>query len=180
LFGGRQGAGKFHRSFIVETNRELRRGSRPEYELAPNVNKAIVQCTHCGKSNRVPAASSGRPRCANCLNWLPWIVESDERDFVQVAEQSDLPVLVDFWAEWCGPCRAVSPALDQLAKERAGSLKLVRVDVDYAPRLSDRFDVQAIPTLVVLVHGKVVSRQVGAASAPALRSWLDGALSGTG
>jgi thioredoxin 2 len=107
-------------------------------------------------------------------------VESDERDFVQVAEQSDLPVLVDFWAEWCGPCRAVSPALDQLAKERAGSLKLVRVDVDYAPRLSDRFDVQAIPTLVVLVHGKVVSRQVGAASAPALRSWLDGALSGTG
>ena len=143
---------------------------------APGMNKAIVQCPHCGKSNRVPAASPGRPRCANCLNWLPWIVEAGDGDFVQVAEQSDLPVLVDFWAEWCGPCVTVSPALDQLATERAGTLKLVRVNVDYAPRLSDRFDIQAIPTLLVLVHGKIVSRQVGAAPAPALRSWLDGAL----
>ena len=143
---------------------------------APGMNKAIVQCPHCGKSNRVPAASPGRPRCANCLNWVPWIVEAGDGDFVQVAEQSDLPVLVDFWAEWCGPCVTVSPALDQLATERAGTLKLVRVNVDYAPRLSDRFDIQAIPTLLVLVHGKIVSRQVGAAPAPALRSWLDGAL----
>ena len=143
---------------------------------APGMNKAIVQCPHCGKSNRVPAASPGRPRCANCLNWLPWIVEAGDGDFVQVAEQSDLPVLVDFWAEWCGPCVTVSPALDQLATDRAGNLKLVRVNVDYAPRLSDRFDIQAIPTLLVLVHGKVISRQVGAAPTPALRSWLDGAL----
>ena len=87
-------------------------------------------------------------------------------------------MLVDFWADWCGPCRMVSPVLDQLARERAGSVKLVKVDVDRSPGLSRRFDVQAIPTLMVIVDGKVAARQAGAAPAGALRSWLDGALSG--
>jgi thioredoxin 2 len=91
-----------------------------------------------------------------------------------------VPVLVDFWADWCGPCRMVSPVLDTLARERAGAIKLVKVDVDASPALSRRFDVQAIPTLMVLVDGKVAARQAGAAPAPALRSWLDGALAGSG
>jgi thioredoxin 2 len=101
-----------------------------------------------------------------------------DADFAVVAEQSPVPVLVDFWAAWCGPCRLVSPVLDKLAIERAGGIKLVKVDVDRAPRLSSRFDVQAIPTLMVMAGGKVLAKQAGAAPAAALRSWLDSALAG--
>lgn len=140
---------------------------------------ALTACPACGKTNRVPAQAAGRPRCGNCKAELPWIVSAGDADFAAVAEQSPVPVLVDFWAAWCGPCRMVSPALDKLARERPGRLKLVKVDVDKSPGLSRRFDVQAIPTLMVMVDGRVAARQAGAAPAEVLRSWLDGALSGT-
>ncbi len=138
----------------------------------------LIKCPNCGKTNRIPAAASGRPRCGNCRQDLPWIVDAGDDDFGLVAEQSPVPALIDFWAEWCGPCRMVSPVLDKLARERAGHIKLVKVDVDTSPGLSRRFDVQAIPTLMVIVGGRVVARQAGAAPAQALRSWLDGALAG--
>ncbi|WP_142064189.1 thioredoxin [Pseudarthrobacter sp. B4EP4b] len=140
---------------------------------------SLIKCPHCGKTNRVPANAAGRPRCGNCHGGLPWIVDAGDADFSTVAEQSPVPVLVDFWADWCGPCRMVSPVLDKLAREREGAVKLVKVDVDKNPGLSRRFDVQAIPTLMVIVDGKVAARQAGAAPAEALRTWLDGALAGT-
>ena len=136
----------------------------------------VVACPHCGKRNRVPASASGKPRCGNCRQWLPWIVGAGDRDFAEVVERSSVPVLVDLWATWCGPCRMVSPALEQLAQERAGSLKLVKVDVDAAPQISQRFTVQAVPTLLLVDDGKVLARQSGAAPVAALRSWLDQAL----
>jgi thioredoxin 2 len=138
----------------------------------------LIQCPHCGRTNRIPAAASGHPRCGNCKRDLPWIVDAGDDDFGVVAEQSPVPALIDFWAAWCGPCRMVSPVLDKLARERAGRIKLVKVDVDRAPRLSGRFDVQAIPTLMIIHGGKVIARQAGAAPAQALRSWVDGALAG--
>ena len=141
---------------------------------------ALIQCPHCGKTNRVPAAAAGRPRCGSCRLDLPWIVNAGDADFALVAEQSPVPALIDFWADWCGPCRMVSPVLDKLARERPGRIKLVKVDVDKSPGLSRRFDVQAIPTLMVMVDGKVAARQAGAAPAEVLRSWLDGALAGRG
>ena len=93
-----------------------------------------------------------------------------------MVEGAGVPALVDFWATWCGPCRMVSPALEQLAGERAGSLKLVKVDVDTAPALSRRFQVQAVPTLLLMRGGDVLARKSGAAPVAALRSWLDEAL----
>ncbi|MBD1593529.1 thioredoxin [Arthrobacter sp. S1_S22] len=141
---------------------------------------ALTTCPDCGKTNRVPAQAAGRPRCGNCKADLPWIVAAGDADFAAVAEQSPVPALVDFWAAWCGPCRMVSPVLDKLARERPGRIKLVKVDVDKSPGLSRRFDVQAIPTLMVMVDGKVAARQAGAAPAEVLRSWLDGALAGKG
>lgn len=135
-----------------------------------------VKCPHCGKTNRVPAAADGTPRCANCHQRLPWIAVAGDDDFAEVVERSKVPVLVDLWATWCGPCRMVSPALEQLARERAGELKLVKVDVDAAPQTAGRFSVQAVPTLLVMARGSVLARQSGAAPVAALRTWLDQAL----
>ncbi|MBS4727803.1 thioredoxin [Mycobacterium sp. SM1] len=136
----------------------------------------IVQCPNCGRRNRVPVAGSGKPRCAQCQSWLPWIVEAGDHDFAEVVEKSSVPVLVDLWAPWCGPCRMVSPLLAQLAAERAGELKLVKINVDTAPAVSRRFGVQAVPTLLIVDHGRLLARQAGAAPVTALRTWLDHAL----
>jgi thioredoxin 2 len=140
----------------------------------------LVTCPHCGRRNRVPAAARGTPRCGNCHRALPWIVDAADGSFSDVAEKASVPVLVDLWAPWCGPCRMVSPALEQIATELAGRLKLVKVNVDDSPRLQQRFGVQAIPTLLVLRDGQVAARQTGAAPAPALRAWVDQALTGNG
>jgi thioredoxin 2 len=134
---------------------------------------STVTCPHCGKRNRVPAAAEGKPRCANCRRWLPWIAAADDLDFPDVVEKASVPVLVDVWASWCKPCLMVSPALEQLAAERAGQLKLVKVDIDRAPAIAQRFTVRAVPTLLLIDHGQVVARQSGAASVAVLRKWLD-------
>jgi thioredoxin 2 len=141
---------------------------------------ATITCQHCGQINRLPVAAKGTPRCAKCHQPLPWIVDAGDADFAEIAQQAALPVLVDLWAEWCGPCRQVSPVLGRLAQERAGKVKLVKVDVDHAPALSQRYDVRAIPTLLVLHAGEVIARQTGAAPANVLGDWLDRALSSVG
>jgi thioredoxin 2 len=133
----------------------------------------LIRCPHCGRRNRVPAVATGTPRCGNCHQALPWIVNSGDDSFAEVAEKSSVPVLVDMWAPWCGPCRMVSPALEQLATERAGRMKLVKVNVDESPRLQQRFGIQSIPTLMLLRDGQLVARQVGAAPADTLRAWID-------
>jgi thioredoxin 2 len=137
---------------------------------------ATVQCVHCGKQNRVPAVADGVPRCGNCHEPLPWIADADDDTFADVAERASIPVLVDLWAQWCGPCRQVSPALEQVARDLAGRIKLVRVDVDRATRTAARFGVQAVPTLLLLRDGQVIDRQAGAAPAPVLRAWVEKAL----
>ena len=136
------------------------------------VRSSVVACPSCGKANRVPAAATGTPRCARCKSPLPWVADADDASFVAVVERSPLPVVLDLWAPWCGPCRAVSPVLAQLATEFAGRCKLVKVNVDQAPSTQARFSVRSIPTLVVLSGGREIARQVGAAPAERLRSWM--------
>ncbi|MFP5372342.1 MAG: thioredoxin [Actinomycetes bacterium] len=131
-----------------------------------------VACPSCGTRNRVPPAATGTPRCGRCKAMLPWVADADDTTFAGVAERSPLPVVVDLWAPWCGPCRTVSPVLEQLAGEFAGRCKLVKVNVDDAPATSARFGVRGIPTLVALRDGREVARHVGAAPADRLRRWM--------
>jgi thioredoxin 2 len=138
----------------------------------------VIRCPHCGQANRVPAAAAGTPRCGKCHEPLPWIADADDASFGEVADAAKVPVLVDLWAPWCGPCRMVSPALEQLAGELAGKIKLVKVNVDNSPQLSRRFGAQAIPTLLILNHGQVTARQTGAVPLAALRTWVGDALAG--
>jgi len=136
----------------------------------------LITCPHCGRRNRVPAAAAGIPRCGNCHQPLPWIAEASDDTFAEAADAASVPVVIDLWAPWCGPCRMVSPALAQVAAELAGRVKLVKVNVDNSPKIQQRFDVQAIPTLLVLRHGQVAARRAGAAPAAALRAWVESAI----
>lgn len=138
----------------------------------------IVTCPGCNTKNRVPAATAGggTPKCAKCRTTLAWIADADDSTFAAVVEGSKLPVLVDLWAPWCGPCRTVGPALERLAHQYAGRLKLVKVNVDDSPRLSRRFEAQSIPMLLLMDGSKVLDRKIGAAPESVLRTWLEKSL----
>lgn len=136
----------------------------------------VIRCPRCDRQNRVAAANAGVPHCGACGAVLPWLAESSEADFHDVVEEAALPVLVDFWAPWCAPCRVVSPLVERLAEERPGQLKVVKVNSDTAPTLAQRFGIRGIPTLVLLDHGKEVARVTGALPAEALRNWVTGHL----
>jgi thioredoxin 2 len=135
----------------------------------------IIGCPTCGARNRVGPIAQGVPRCPQCKSALPWVVDADTSTFAAETTAS-VPVVVDFWAAWCGPCRMISPVLEDLATSHAGHLKVVKVDVDANPALATRFGAQSIPLLVVLRGGKEVDRVVGALPRVALEQRLAPAL----
>ena len=124
-----------------------------------------VVCAHCGATNRLPADRCAEdPTCGRChqplLDGHP--VALGDADFDAVVAGTTLPVIVDFWAEWCGPCRMMAPQFDAAAKQMKGRALFVKVNIDDAQRLSGRFGIRSIPTLLRLEQGREVQRQSGA------------------
>jgi thioredoxin 2 len=132
----------------------------------------VITCPHCGTRNRIGPSPEGVPRCGKCHEHLPWVVDATPQTF-EAETTASVPVLIDFWAPWCGPCRMVTPAVEAAAKDLAGRMKVVKLNVDEAPEIAGRFGVQGIPLLVLLRDGEEVDRQVGAVPPPQLRRWLD-------
>lgn len=133
----------------------------------------IVVCPACATRNRVPTAAAGRPRCASCRADLPWLIAASSSDFAPVVENSPVPVLVDAWAPWCGPCRTVGPIVERLAERYAGRLKVAKVNVDEAPDVARRLGVRGIPALFLYRGGRIVDRVVGAVPESALAAKVE-------
>ncbi|MEP6638266.1 MAG: thioredoxin [Chloroflexota bacterium] len=131
-----------------------------------------IKCPNCGAVNRIGPSERGAPHCGSCGKPLPWVVDADERTF-EVETKASPTTVVDLWAPWCGPCRIVSPMLDAFAREHAGRVKIVKVNVDDNQRLAVRFDAMSIPTMVVMRDGQVVDRIVGAMPQPQLWARLE-------
>lgn len=129
-------------------------------------------CPSCGQKNRVPAAATGKPTCAACKARLPWLTEADDATFPTVVGKSSVPVLVDLWAPWCGPCRMVSPAVERMAAKYPGRLKVTKVNVDIAQATAQRYNAMSIPTLLMIKDGKEVDRLVGAVPESQLDAWV--------
>ena len=127
----------------------------------------VVVCGQCGARNRLASRSDKLPVCGRCRAPLPWMVNASDATF-EAELASPSPVLVDLWAPWCGPCRAMAPALEELARDLAGKLKVVKVDVDQNPGTQARFQVKGIPTLLLFRGGALVERIVGAQPKAAL------------
>jgi len=126
----------------------------------------MIECPACGATNRVPGdkvAQGLAPVCGKCKAALPVGKPQPVTDasFAQHVERSPVPVLVDAWAPWCGPCHMIAPVIDQLATELAGRVRVVKLNVDDNPRTAARFDLRSIPTLLVLKDGREVDRLVG-------------------
>jgi thioredoxin 2 len=135
-------------------------------------------CGHCFTPNRVPFSRLGEdPRCGKCAQHLldgeP--VTLDERRFDQFVAKNELPVLVDFWAAWCAPCRVMAPTFESVARELGSTMRFAKIDVDASPAVARRFGVSSIPTLILFQRGAEVRRIAGALSATQLKGWIAGA-----
>lgn len=130
----------------------------------------VIRCPACGANNRVPVEKLREglePVCGRCktpLSGLTHPVLVTDANFAQEVERSLLPVLLDMWAPWCGPCRMVAPVVEQLAGELAGRVKVAKLNTDENPMTASRFNVRSIPTLLVFKDGKEIDRLVGAMS----------------
>ncbi|MDO8500377.1 MAG: thioredoxin [Gemmatimonadaceae bacterium] len=142
--------------------------------------RATLRCQFCGSWNRIDVArAADKPKCGKCGK--PMLLDRpivlDEESFARTIAESEVPVIVDFNADWCGPCKMMAPAVDQLAANYSGKAIVAKLNTDLAPRTSESFQIRGIPTTIVFIGGKETSRQSGAMPYQMLASLLDRARS---
>ena len=136
-----------------------------------------IICPHCNTVNRIPATRLGdRPLCGKCKQSLftGYPLELNDGNFNQQLARSDIPVVVDFWAPWCGPCKMMAPAYEQAAGQLVPRVRLAKLNTEVAQQTAGRFAIRSIPTIVLFDHGREISRQSGAMNLPQLVQWIEG------
>lgn len=136
----------------------------------------IKRCEQCGQRNRVKAANlTGQVRCGKCKHAIAPVatpIDADSETFEEIVRDASVPILVDFWADWCGPCHMAAPEVKKVAAEAAGRALVLKVDSDRYPELAARFGVRGIPNFVVLRDGQTVFQQSGVVPHTEMLRWL--------
>ena len=138
--------------------------------------KTHLVCPHCGQLNRLPAARiADKPTCGSCgktlISGQP--IALDDGNFGRFIDKNELPVVVDFWAAWCGPCKMMAPVFEQAAAQLAGRVIMAKLDTDHAPNSAARFDIRSIPTVILFSGGREVVRQAGALDLRRLLAFIE-------